>query len=64
MPDHLCRQIVERGFYVAWDTARGSQARSDRVVTPETVPLTKTGEHEGKNPLVLAPGRGATPPGK
>lgn len=23
MPDQLCRQIVERGFYVAWDTARG-----------------------------------------
>ena len=66
MSDQLCRQIVERGFYVAWDTARGSQsqARSERVVTPETVPLTKTGEHEGRNPLVSIPGRGATPPGK
>ncbi len=65
MPEALCRQIVERGFYVAWDAARGSApvSKSDRVITPETVQLYRSpGEHEGKTPLVKLSGRAANPP--
>lgn len=43
MPETLCRQIVERGFYVAWDAARapgGARVeRAPEVVAPEAVTL-------------------------
>lgn len=61
MPEALCRQIVERGFYVAWDSARGSAGgggaveRRQETVRADAVPLAGQyssggGEHEGKIP--------------
>lgn len=54
MPEALCRQIVERGFYVAWDESRGSQ-RADRangrgaeIVKPESVPLSAAPQFRGR----------------
>jgi hypothetical protein len=36
-PEQLCRQIVERGFYLSWDAARGLSGgggRSERTMQP------------------------------
>jgi hypothetical protein len=50
MRDALCRQIVERGFYVAWDASRGSSAggkgteRGAELVRPDAVPVAPTGQ--------------------
>jgi hypothetical protein len=49
MPDTLCRQIVERGFYVAWDASRGHSGgsgpaeRSTAVARPDAVGVAPAG---------------------
>src|SRR6185503_2096491 len=59
MPEALCRQIVERGFYVAWDSTRssagggGAAERRQETVRADAVPLAGQyssggGELEGK----------------
>ncbi len=57
MPEALCRQIVERGFYVAWDTSRGSAAgartsdREPEFVRSEAVRIAPTGSQGARESL-------------
>lgn len=73
MPEALCRQIVERGFYVAWDSTRSSAGggsaveRQQEAVRADAVSVmgqysSGGGEREGKIPSFSrgapqAPGR-------
>jgi hypothetical protein len=54
MQEGLCRQIVERGFYVAWDVGRGSaekgNVRSAEIIKPETVPVPGIPQTRGLEP--------------
>lgn len=49
MPEALCRQIVERGFYVAWETSRGASGgtkgteQATDMVRPDALPVPASG---------------------
>ena len=60
MPDALCRQIVERGFYVAWDVSRGASGGSGRAersaenMRSDAVPVAPEGATVDAEPVAPA----------
>ena len=55
MPEALCRQIVERGFYLAWDEPRAGPGSSNRT---EAVKPTEAGNGARERPAQTANDRG------
>jgi hypothetical protein len=63
MPEALCRQIVERGFYVAWDAARGASGgtkgaeQATDLVRSDALPVPAAGPGARPEPNFRPSGR-------